>query len=79
MAQITFTITAQVAQRLGAAMVALYPIPTDAGGAPLYTADDWGKEKTRQWWISQIMRSEQKTAAATAAAAVVAVADGDIT
>lgn len=62
MAEITFTIDNNKIPRIANAMKGLYPIPKDDNGDPLFTDNQWVKEKVRRWIRDQVARWETKVA-----------------
>ena len=75
---LTFTIADEAAPRIVAALVALFPIPRDEAGEPLFTDNAWAKEYTRRWWKAQVMRYEEGESVAAARGSIVEIPDDDI-
>ena len=69
-AEITFTIPNDKLPRIVNAMKALYTIPLDDNGDPLFTDGAWAKEMVRRWIIAQVQRYETRLAMDAAAANV---------
>lgn len=60
--QITFTIPDGKVQRAINAIEGLYPIPRDDDDNPLFTANQWAKEKIRRSIVDIVFRYEQREA-----------------
>ena len=69
--QVIFNIPDSEIQRIIAAFSDLYPIPADEeNGEPLFTANNWPKERIRRFIVDTVYRSEQRSASDTASLAV---------
>ena len=75
---LTFTIADEAAPRIVAALTALFPIPLDEDGEPLFTDNAWAKEYTRRWWKAQVLRYEEGQSVEAARGSVVEIPDDDI-
>ena len=69
MATLTFTIYNGNIDRIITALEGLYPIPminvgteTEMDMQPEFTPEQWAKECTRRWIVTQVARYEQKIA-----------------
>lgn len=61
--EITFRISDEKVQRVVDAMKGLYPIPIDFETMePLFTDNQWAREKIRRWIRDQVARYEQMAA-----------------
>lgn len=62
--QIVFTIPDEKVSRVLAAVVGLFPVPTDKDNVPLFTDAQWAKERLKRFIIDLVFQYERREAEA---------------
>ena len=69
--QITFNIPTEKVTRVVDAINGLYLVPFDDQGQPLFTENEWAKERLRRFVVETVLRFERREATNAAEAAIV--------